>query len=185
MFVWIVSLLIIHPSLHHGAPACPSTLEVLQTREHTPTSFFFYYFHFWIHIWVIQIIWGCVNQFDFRPLTIKNHLEWRACRWRATYCWKTFNESYNFVLNLVLIKGLYKKLWASKVMKVLILGNSSRFSIWESREKWHLGAAPMASHREYYKGEGDGFLQVWVVVSFVSLFIFMTCPCIKNVPTMH
>jgi hypothetical protein len=24
-------------------------------------------------------------------------------------------------------------------------------------QKWHLGAGPMAKHREYYKGEGDGF----------------------------
>jgi len=28
---------------------------------------------------------------------------------------------------------------------------------WESWEKWHLGVAPMASHREYYKEEGGGF----------------------------
>jgi hypothetical protein len=24
-------------------------------------------------------------------------------------------------------------------------------------QKWHLGAGPMARHKEYYKGEGDGF----------------------------
>jgi hypothetical protein len=29
----------------------------------------------------------------------------------------------------------------------------------------------MANHKEYYKGEGGGFLQVWVMVNLVS-------PCI-------
>jgi hypothetical protein len=29
--------------------------------------------------------------------------------------------------------------------------------IWESWEKWHLDVAPVANHREYYKGEGGGF----------------------------
>jgi hypothetical protein len=31
----------------------------------------------------------------------------------------------------------------------------SRVSTWESWEKRHLDVAPMASHKEYYKGEGD------------------------------
>jgi hypothetical protein len=31
-----------------------------------------------------------------------------------------------------------------------------------------LGAGFVAMHREYYKGEGDGFPQVWVMVNFVS-----------------
>jgi hypothetical protein len=29
--------------------------------------------------------------------------------------------------------------------------------IWESREKHHLGVVLVASHIEYYKGEGGGF----------------------------
>ncbi len=37
-----------------------------------------------------------------------------------------------------------------------------------SETKWHLGASPMARHREYYKGEGGGFPQVWAMVSLVS-----------------
>jgi hypothetical protein len=51
--------------------------------------------------------------------------------------------------------------------------------------KWHLDATPVANHREYYKGEGDGFPQVQAVVSFVSLCMPMVRPCTKNGPTMH
>jgi len=40
--------------------------------------------------------------------------------------------------------------------------------IWESRDKMTFGAGSMVRHREYYKGEGDGFPQVWVMVSLVS-----------------
>jgi len=35
-----------------------------------------------------------------------------------------------------------------------------KFSTWESQEKLHLGVTPVVSHKEYYKGEGDGFPQV-------------------------
>ncbi len=31
------------------------------------------------------------------------------CRSCATYCWKAFNEGYNFALNLTSIQGLHKK----------------------------------------------------------------------------
>jgi hypothetical protein len=34
-----------------------------------------------------------------------------------------------------------------------------------------LGVGHMAMHRVYYKGEGDGFPQVWVVVSFIGLCV--------------
>ncbi len=40
--------------------------------------------------------------------------------------------------------------------------------IWESRDKMTFGVGPMAKHKEYYKGEGGGFPQVWAVVSIVS-----------------
>ncbi len=36
---------------------------------------------------------------------------------------------------------------------------------------------PMATHKEYYKGEGDGFPQIQVVVSFVSPCMHVTHPC--------
>jgi len=37
----------------------------------------------------------------------------------------------------------------------------------------------MAKHKEYYKGEGGGFLQVRAVVSLVSLYLPMVRLCTK------
>jgi hypothetical protein len=37
----------------------------------------------------------------------------------------------------------------------------------------------MAKHRVYYKGEGGGFPQVWVVVSLVSLCLPVVRPYTK------
>jgi hypothetical protein len=70
------------------------------------------------------------------------------CKWHSTYHWKAFNKGYNFALNLTSIEGLHKTLQASKMMRVSILGNL-RLPIWESWEKWHLGATPMDNHKEY------------------------------------
>jgi hypothetical protein len=47
-------------------------------------------------------------QFDSRPLKVKNLPDLFMCRWRATYCWKALNETYNFVLDLISIEGLQK-----------------------------------------------------------------------------
>ncbi len=66
---------------------------------------------------------------------------------------------YNYFLYFSSIEGLHKKLWASKEAEVPILG-ISRLLTWESETKWHLGATPMAKRKEYYKREGDDFLQV-------------------------
>jgi hypothetical protein len=40
---------------------------------------------------------------------------------------------------------------------------------WESREKHHLDVVFMACHKEYYKGESDGFPQVRGMMSLLSL----------------
>jgi hypothetical protein len=53
-------------------------------------------------------------QFDFRPLKVCNRPDFLACRWCATYCWKAFDERYNFVLDLISIGGLQTKLWVPK-----------------------------------------------------------------------
>ncbi len=100
-------------------------------------------------------------------------------RWRATYFWKDLDKGYNFALELISIEGLHKKLWVSKVAKILIF-EISKFPTWRSWKKWHLVATPMASHREYYKGEGDGFPQiraVWVLWIHV-------CPWFVHAPKM-
>jgi hypothetical protein len=46
--------------------------------------------------------------------------------------------------------------------------------------KWHLGAGPMAKHKEYYKVEGGGFPQVWAVMNLMSLCLPMVCMCTKS-----
>jgi len=55
----------------------------------------------------------------------------------------------------------------------------------DNMTKWHLNASPMAKHKEYYKGEGGGFPQVRVVVSFVNPRLPVARPCTKSVITMH
>jgi hypothetical protein len=51
--------------------------------------------------------------------------------------------------------------------------------------KWHLSVGPVARHREYYKGKGGGFPQVWVMVSLVNSCLHVVRSCIKSAPTMH
>jgi hypothetical protein len=51
--------------------------------------------------------------------------------------------------------------------------------------KCHFGVGPVAKHKEYYKGKGGGFPQIWAVVSLVNPCLFMTCPCTKNAPSTH
>jgi hypothetical protein len=41
----------------------------------------------------------------------------------TTYYWKVLHEGYNFVLDLMSIGGLHTKLWALKIIRVLILRN--------------------------------------------------------------
>jgi hypothetical protein len=68
-------------------------------------------------------------QFDSWPLKIKNCPKLCACRWSATYHWKVFDKGYKFDLNLTLIKGFHKKLWASKIVGVLILNFFETFNL--------------------------------------------------------
>ncbi len=73
-----------------------------------------------------------------------------------TYCWKAFNKGYNFAWNIISIRGLHVKLWASK---------SQESQLWQ---KCHLDVSLMERHKVCYKGEGGGFPQVRAVVSLVS-----------------
>jgi len=104
-------------------------------------------------------VWLSTRKVGNRP----DLLGYRQC---ATYHWKAFDKSYNFVLHLTSIWGLLAKLWGSKVAGVpvgVILGVPG--------EKSHLDVGPVESCRVYYKGEGGGgFPQVRAVVSLV-------CPC--------
>ncbi len=124
-------------------------------------------------------------QFDSRPLKVENHPDFLMCRWRATYHWKVLDKGYNFALDLISIIGLYAKLWAPKVARVLVVGISG-LPLGSLETKWHLGVDLMTKHRVYYKGEGGGFPQVQAVVSIVNRSLFMVRrPCTKNVLTVH
>jgi hypothetical protein len=49
-------------------------------------------------------------------------LDFLLSKWHATYRWKAFNEGYNFVLDLISIRGLHTKLWGPKVAGVPTMG---------------------------------------------------------------
>jgi len=49
---------------------------------------------------------------------------------------------------------------------------------WESRDNCHLNVGLVERHIVYYKGEGGGFSQVWVVVSLVN----PSCPWLVLAP---
>ncbi len=111
--------------------------------------------------------WESNCQFDFRPLKVKNRLDFVAFRWCATYRWKDLDNGYNFALNLISIGGLHTKLCAPKAVGVSVV----RISGLPFRSPWtkcHLGVSPVARHIIYYKGEGGGFPFVRAEVSLVS-----------------
>jgi hypothetical protein len=109
-------------------------------------------------------------QIDSWPLKFGNHPNFLVCKWHETYHWKALDKGYNFALNLISIGGLHAKLWTPKVAGVP-LGSPGT--------KWHLGVSPMANHKIYYKGEGDGFPQVWAMVSLVNPCLLVSRLCTK------
>jgi len=105
-------------------------------------------------------------QFDSRPLKVRIRPLPDVWFKNATWHWKALDKSYNFALDLVLI-GLYsREIWAPKVPG-LQPGVVSRLQLGSPGKKSHLDVGSVASHKEYYKGEGGGFPQVWVVVSLM------------------
>jgi hypothetical protein len=122
-------------------------------------------------------------QFDSRPEKVENRLDLLDCRGHATYCWKTFNKSYNFASNHILIRGFLAKLWSSKVTRVPT-GAISGLSL---GEKSHLDVGSVASHKVYYKGEGGGFPQVRAVVSQMCqcCLWFVLAPKVLQLCTNH
>jgi hypothetical protein len=125
-----------------------------------------------------------IAKFDSRPLKVRNRLDFLACRWHATYCWKALNKGYNFASDFISIEGLHLKLWPFKVVRVPTL-RISGLPLGSRETKCHLGAGPMARHKVYYKGEGGGLPQVWVVVNLVSPCLPVARSCIKSTQTMH
>jgi hypothetical protein len=119
-------------------------------------------------------------QFDSRPLKFGNRPDPDACRQSATHCWKALEESYNFALDLVPIRGRGKKLWMPKVSGVQIR-TVSGLHFGSPEKKCHSDASAVVRRREYYMGEGGGFPQVRAVVSQVSSRLPMACPNTKKV----
>jgi len=56
--VWIIDPLVIHPSPHPGALACPSTPKVLRAKERTPTPYPFDVFTFGLAFEFIRELGG-------------------------------------------------------------------------------------------------------------------------------
>jgi len=104
------------------------------------------------------------RQFDFRPLKVRNRPLPDVCRWSAIGHWKAVKESYNFGLDLTPIGGWSQELWVSKVPGVQP-GTVSRLLLGSPGKMCHPDVAPVGSCREYYMGEGGGFLRVQAVVS--------------------
>jgi hypothetical protein len=84
------------------------------------------------------------------------------------------------------LEGLRRKLCASKVAGVLVVG-ISRLPLGSHGTKNHLDVAPVERRKLYYKGRGDGFPQVQVVVSLVcpSCPWFVLAPKVLQLSTSH
>jgi hypothetical protein len=93
-------------------------------------------------------------------------------------------KCYNFLLNLIAIGGLHAKLWAPKVVRILVVGILG-LPLENLGTKCHLDVALMERCRVYYKGEGDGFPQVRAVVSLVNPNLPVARSNTKSVQIMH
>jgi hypothetical protein len=111
-------------------------------------------------------------QFDSWPLNVGNRPDFLVCKWHATYHWRLLTRATTL-------------LQTSSQSEVFTqsYGNPTRGNFetptWESHEtKCHLDVVLVERRREYYKGEGGGFPQVWAVVSLVS----PSCPWLILAP---
>jgi len=106
---------------------------------------------------------------------------WNRCvQVVVTYHWKALDKGYNISLDLTSIGDLKKIIMAFQNEK------SPNFENFGSpKTKWHLDVAPMANHKEYYKGDGVSFPQVRVVMSVMNLCMLVARSCTKSAPTTH
>jgi hypothetical protein len=127
--------------------------------------------------------WESNWQFDSWPLKVKNRPIFVVFKWRATYPWKALDKGYNFASNFTSIGDLHTKLWAPKVAGVPVVGILG-LPLGSFETKCHLDVGLMKRHKVYYKGEGDGFPQVRVMMSLVSSSLPVVRPSTKSAPTM-
>jgi hypothetical protein len=57
-------------------------------------------------------------QIDFWPLTVGNHPNLNVFRGHVTYHWNALDKGYNFALDLTNYIRSYKKLWASRKVRI-------------------------------------------------------------------
>jgi hypothetical protein len=113
-------------------------------------------------------------QFDFRPLKVKNRLDFFCMQVACHIPLKISQQRIQ-----LFSRPHFNQRSAHKVMGPQSCESPSCGNFETLMTKWHLGAGPMAKHRVYYKGEGGGFPQVWVVVNLVSLCLPMARLCTK------
>jgi len=123
-------------------------------------------------------------QFDSRPLKVWNWPDPGVCRGNATHCWKAFEESYKFALDLIPIKGLNWELWAPKVLGVQTK-TISGFLLGSPRIKNHSDAGAVEQCKEHYMGEGGGFPWIRVVVGQVSPCCLWLVPTPRVIPNVN
>ncbi len=89
-------------------------------------------------------------QFDSRPLKVRNrplpNFRWQS----ATWCWKAFEESYNFGLDLTPIESCSREIWAPKVPG-LQPGTVSRLLLRSPGKKSHSNVASAGICKIYDK----------------------------------
>ncbi len=101
-----------------------------------------------------------------------------------TYRWKALDENYNFSLELISIQRLYTKLWAPKVVRVLVV-RILGLPLGSLGTKCHLDVGLVERHIIYYKGE-----RWWLPPSpdhgeSCESKLPMVHPNTKSVPIMH
>jgi hypothetical protein len=128
--------------------------------------------------------WESNCQFHSRPLKVRNRFDLLMCRWHATYRWKALNSAITLLQTSPQLEVFTRSYCLPKSRKSQF-GEFRNSQFGSCRKKWHLGASLVAKHKEYYKGEGGGFPQVWAVLSLVNLCLTVARPCTKSVPTMH
>jgi hypothetical protein len=114
--------------------------------------------------------WESNCQFDSWPLKVKIWPNFLAFRQHATYCWKAFDKGYNFASDLIVIRGLHKKLWAFKVAGVQDVGISG-LPLGNPGIKIHLDVAPWRSAKYTIRGKvlaSPKFGPWWVLCVWVA-----------------
>ncbi len=93
-----------------------------------------------------------------------------------TYHWKSLDEGYNFVSDLITIEGLHEKLWAPKVAGILTLGISGlSFGSLGQKAIWMW--PPWRGAEYIIRGEGGG--------ESCEFELHVARLSTKSAPTMH